>query len=789
MIRQFNYFYLAFILFSSSLWSQDLDWEVQGIRVEGNQRISTGAVLNYLNISVGQDVSSQDIQESIKSLYSTGFFRDIEIRRLENLIIINVLERPSIADFSIEGNELIQEDDLQVPLTEAGLIQGEIFTQSTLDDIIMALTDQYYSVGHYALDIQTELTENDNNTVAIAININEGDRARVTSINIYGNTSFSDKDLLGEFEMSTGNMLSWIRQNDRYSSDVLETDLENLRSFYMNQGFADFQIMNTNVSISPTNDEIYISVILDEGQQYNINKVAIAGNFDEDRDLLISLVPVEQGEQYSQARIAGTEELLRQLFNSKGFAFAQVTGIPEINEETKLVDLTFFIDPQERIYVRRINFNGINSTDDEVLRRELRQFEGGFLSNGLLDRSQVRLQRLPFLEEVDYEVNPVPGVNDLVDVDFTLSERVPGQFGGGLGYSGLYGASINANVVHSNFLGRGERVALNLSYGEYAKIYSLSHTDQYANENALSRAVSFSYRDYARFTSDSSDSSLISGTAGVTYTIPISESQSLRYGINLQRYTMSTSPYSSDQTREWVSTQPNAVDSGNDYLSAITDTIEIVLGWGFDTRDRFLFPTRGTQVGMNINTTIPGGETEYYVGMFNISNYRPLYRNFILKSAVKIYYADSFGETANAPIYKNFYGGGSDSLRGIKDNYLGPIDSRGRPFGGNLMISGQFDLIFPTIPAFSNMRFGLYFDVGNLFTTANLTFNDKLGDPINYDLDYNNLKQSFGIAAEWLAPMGLLKFSYGKLLNVQEETDRFYGDRVEEFQFTMGNAF
>jgi len=781
--------YLPIFLCVFSVFSQDLAWEVQGIRIEGNQRITTGTILNYLNISVGQDITSQDIQESIRALYSTGFFRDIEARKLENLLILNIMERPSIADFTIEGNELVSEEDLQGPLAEAGLLQGEIFTQSTLDEIVMALTDQYYSLGHYALDIQTDVTDNPNNTVSIGINMIEGDRARVSSFNIYGNASFNDNELLELLEMSTGDWLSWFSNDDRYSSGVLETDLETLRSFYMNQGYADFQITNTNVSISQGNDEIFISINLSEGDQYNIGDIGVAGSFEEDRNTLMDLLFINSGEQYSQARIAQNEELLRRFFSSNGFAFVQVTGITEVNDDNKLVDLTFFVDPQERIYVRRIGFNGVNSTNDEVLRRELRLFEGGFLSNDLLDRSQVRLQRLPFLETVEYEIVPIPGVNDLVDLEFTLTERIPGQFGGGLGYSGLYGASINANVIHSNFLGRAERVSLNLSYGEFAKIYRLSHSNPYSNEHGVSRQISFSYRDFKRFTTESSDTSLVSGTTGLMYSIPISEVQSFRYGMNLQRYTMSTSPYSSDQTRQWVESQPDAEGLGTEYLTSITDTAELVLGWGFDTRDRFLFPTRGTQLGININTTVPGGETEYYVGTFDFSNYLPIYRNFILRSAVKLYYGDGYGDTEGPPVYRNFYGGGSNSFRGIKDNWLGPLDSRGRPFGGNVLVSGQFDLLFPTIEAFQNMRFGFFFDVGNLFTTADINFNDKLGDSISYDVDYNNLKQSFGIAAEWLAPMGLLKFSFGKILNVQEETDRYYGDRTEEFQFTMGNAF
>ncbi len=787
MIRSIYLAFIALIL-AGNLFAQE-SWNVTGIRVDGNQRISTGTILNYLTLSVGDEINQQDIQESIRSLYGTGFFRDIEIRRLEDLLIISVLERPSIAEFSIEGNELISTEDLQGPLNDAGLVQGEIFTQSTLDEIVMALTDQYYSMGHYELNIDSDIQENPNNTVDVNIIMNEGERARIASITIFGNESFSDEELRDEFELSTGSWLSFFRNDDRYSAEALETDIETLRSFYMDRGYANFELTNNSVSISEDSSEIYITLSISEGEQFTISNVAIAGNFDEDRDTIESLIFIQNDEQYSQGRIAANEELLRSYFNNLGFAFAQVTGIPEINEEENLVDLTFFIDPQERIYVRNIIFDGVTSVNDDVLRREMRQFEGGFLSNALVDRSQVRLQRLAFLESVDYEVVPVPGVNDQVDVVFNLTERIPGQFGGGLGYSGLYGASLNGNLIHSNFLGRGERVAINLSYGEFAKMYTVSHTNPYANEDGVSRLVSFSLRDYKRFTTESSDSSLTSGTIGLSYTVPISEVQSIRYGVNLQRYSLGTSPWSSDQTRQWVESQPYVEDQGDGYLTAVTDTAEMVFGWGYDSRDRFLFPTRGSQLGLVLNSTIPGGEAEYYVGTLDFSNYLPLFANFTLKTGLKFYYGEGFGDTEGPPVYRNFYGGGSNSVRGIKDNWMGPIDSRGRPFGGNVLFATQFDLYFPPIEAFQNMRFGFFYDIGNIFTTANVDFFDKLGDPINHDIDYNNLKQSFGFAAEWLAPMGLLKFSFGKLLNAQSEDDRFYGDRTEEFQFTMGNAF
>ncbi|HEY8521780.1 MAG TPA: outer membrane protein assembly factor BamA [Gammaproteobacteria bacterium] len=763
---------------------------VRDFRVEGAQRISEGTVYNYLPINIGDVVDEQRVREAIRALFQTGFFQDVELRRDRDTLVIAVLERPSIEEFTFSGNKDIKTENLQEVLTDAGLTRGKIFDQSVLDEVTQALTEQYFSQGKYAAKVTPKVEPLEDNRVRVSIEIEEGDRARIRQINIVGNTAFSDEEILDNFQLSTGGFLSFLRDNNRYSKEALEGDLETLRSFYMDRGYADFRWDDVRVSISPDKRDIFITISITEGDLYTIRDVRLAGDMVVPEDQLRALIQVQPGQIFSQRQLSLTEELMSLRLGQDGYAFAEIRSFPELNEETKEVDVTFFVDPRNRVYVRRINFNGADNVNDEVFRREMRQMEGGYLSNALVERSKVLLQRLPYVESVEYETTPVPGSPDLVDVDFEIEEGLPGQFGGSLGFSEAYGITLGGNFIHSNFMGTGNRVALDLRGGEYHKVYSLDFTDPYRTINGLSRTISFQYQDITQFTSVSSDFSTETLSAGLTWGYLVSEYQTVRFGFVYQDAELLTGFYSSQQARDWVQANGNPFQVTSDVFGTQVKSLELSTGWIYDSRNATLFPDAGTRVAAILNATVPGSEVEYYVASLDFTKYFRLPGRWRFRINSDLAFGDAMGETTALPPYRQFFGGGPGSVRGFKESTLGPVDDRGNPYGGNMLVTNQFELIVPTPEKIGNStRISIFYDMGGVFSTRGVKFFDKLGDPIEYDFDYDRLKRSVGIGVEWLAPLGLLRFSYAVPLNEDDETDRFFGDEVERFQFSIGNAF
>jgi outer membrane protein insertion porin family len=776
-----------------ALLAQTIDpWIVRDFRVEGAQRISEGTIYNYLPINIGDTLDDQLVREAIRAIYATGFFREVEFRRDGSTLVLAVLERPSIDEFTIEGNEDIETEQLESSMREVGLAPGKVFDRSVLEEVTQALTEQYYSQGKYAVIIDTPVEILPDNRVKVGIEIQEGERAKIRQVNVVGNKSFNDEEILDEFELQTGNFLSFIKKDDRYSKQALEGDLEALRSFYMDRGFADFRWDSVQVAISPDKRDIFITINIAEGERYVISDVKLVGEMVVPEEDLRSLILVKPGQTFSQQLLAATEEFMSLRLGQDGYAMAQIQAVPELTEQTKEASITFFVDAQSRVYVRRINFLGADSVNDKVFRREMRQLEGAYLSNDLVERSKVRLQRLPYVESAEYETIPVQGTPDLVDVDFTIEEGLPGQFGGGIGYSATYGLMLNGNFIHSNFMGNGSRIGLELNGGDYFKSYNLNFSDPYRNIDGLQRTLSFSYRDITQFTSASSDFSTTTLTSGIQWGYPISEFQTLSFGFAYQEAEMLTSSWSSAQSMEWVRNNGNSfvVDGYTTFYGTKVQSLELTTGWRFDSRNRFLFPTQGTQFGLSLNATVPGSDVEYYVASLNFTKYIPIRGPWLFKINSTLSLGEGYNETTAIPPFRNFYGGGPGTVRGFKESYMGPVDSFRNPYGGNMLFASQFELVIPTPEKFSgSTRIALFYDIGNVFSTNSISFFDKLGDPISYDFEYDNLKRSVGVGVEWLAPMGLLQFSYALPLNERKETDRFYGDEIEQFQFSIGQAF
>jgi outer membrane protein insertion porin family len=764
---------------------------VRDIRVEGLQRISEGTVFNYLPVNIGDRLDQQRVQEALRAVYATEFFRDVEVRWDNGTLVVAVAERPSIESFTISGNKDIKTEDLEEPLARIGLKAGRIFNRSVLEEVEQSLTDQYFSQGKYAATVATEVEDLPDNRVRIAINIKEGDRARIRQINIVGNTSFKDKQLLDAFALQTPNLLSFIRQDDRYSREALSGDLESLRSYYMDRGFADFQIESTQVAISPNKEDIYITVNLIEGERYQVSDVRLAGELVLPEESLTPYVIVKPGQTYSQQLITQSAELIRLRLGEEGYAFANVEPVPELDRDGKTVGLTLYVEPKNRVYVRRINFNGAASVNDEVFRREMRQFEGGYLSSNRVERSRVRLQRLPYIEAVEVETTPVPGTPDLVDVDFEITEGLPGQFGGGVGFSESQGLILNGNFVHTNFMGTGNRIAADINTGRFRTIYSISHTNPYSTLNEVSRTISFSYRDITQFTADASNFETQTFSASVEYGYPLSEFQRIIFGLTWNRAELLASTFSSFQAQEWVLLNGNQFPVSENTLGTGFDTFELVAGWIYDSRNRALFADRGGRQRLLLGGTVPGSDVEYYTITYTGLQYVPLTRYFTLALNAEISFGDAFGDSSSVPPFKRFFGGGPNSIRAYRENTLGPRDSFGNPYGGNLLTTARGELILPIPQKWrSRFRIAAFYDIGGVFDTGGVTFFEQDGiSKISYDFDASELKQSVGLAAEWLAPLGLFRFSYGFALNPQDSDGRRFGDETEGFQFNIGGAF
>jgi outer membrane protein insertion porin family len=780
------------------------DFVVGDIRVEGLQRVSEGTVYNYLPVNIGDHLNPTRVREAIRALYATGFFRDVQLRREGNTLIVVVLERPSIESFEITGNKDIKTEDLQKSLRNVGLATGKTFDRSVLDEVTQYLTDQYFSRGKYGVRVDTKVEDQSGNRVKIKIDIKEGKRATIRQINIVGDTRFRQKDILQDFELKTPNWLSWYKQDDRYSRDSLQGDLEKLRNFYMDRGFANFQIESTQVTIAPEKQDMFITVNVSEGDIFKISEVKLAGTFVVPKSDLEALIIPRPGHTFNRKMITATQELIQNRLGRDGYAFAKVEPVPTPDNATHTVSLTYFIDPGNRVYVRNISFSGSKRINDEVLRREMRQLEGGWLSNTSLERGKQRLQKLPYIKTVDFETTPVTGTPDLVDVNYKIEEGPASTLGGGIGYSATYKFTLNGNFVDSNFLGSGQRVAVELNGGAFSKVYTIQETNPYTSIDGLQRTFSLSYRNVTQFVSNSSNFSSQTLSVGPTWAYPVSEVSYVRMGAVFNDATLLVNSVSSAvQAQQWVQNNGHPYSrvghddaTNNEYVFYGTDfnTIELVAGWDMDTRNRSLFADRGMRLAANVSGTVPTGSVEYVIANLQLQKYVPLPWGLTFSFFEAVDYGQPLGKTTAIPPFRQLYGGGPENVRGFRESFLGPKDQFGNPYGGNLRITSQNEIVFPLPAKFKTAaRVSLFYDMGGVYQTGNAV---KFYAPdditqISYGLNsWSDIRRSTGIAVQWLAPLGLFRFSYGVALNAQKyNVSSNWGDATEGFQFSIGQAF
>ena len=780
------------------------DFVVGDIRVEGLQRVSEGTVYNYLPVNIGDHLTPQRAREAIRALYATGFFRDVQLRRDGNTLIVVVLERPSIESFEITGNKDIKTEDLQKSLRNVGLATGKTFDRSVLEDVTQYLTDQYFARGKYGVKIDSHVEEETGNRVKIKIEIKEGARAKIRQINLVGATRFPQKEILQTLELKTPNWLSWYRQDDRYSRESLQGDLEKIRNYYMDRGYANFQLASTQVAIAPEKEDIFITVNIDEGQVYKVSQIKLAGTFVVPQAQLEQLLLIRPGQTFNRKLITSSQELMQNRMGRDGYAFAKVEPVPTADNANHTVALTFFIDPGNRVYVRNISFAGANRINDEVLRREMRQLEGGWLSNTALERSKQRIQRLPYVKSVEFETTPVAGSPDLVDVSYKIEEGPASQLSGGIGYSETYRFMLNGSYADADFLGTGQRIAVNLNGGAFSKVYSVSHTNPYTNIDNLQRTISVSYSDVTQFVSSSSNFSSRTLTFGPTWAYPIAETMYLRAGAAFESSQLLTNQLSSAlQAQQWVQQNGHPYNriahddqTNNEYVFYGSNfrSVELVTGWDWDTRNRTLFADRGMRHSLSFSATVPGSDVKYWIGNYTFLRYVPVYRALTLSFLAGVDYGAPLGSTTAIPPFRQFFGGGPDSVRGFRESRLGPKDQFGNPYGGNFRIISQNELILPMPSKWAQTaRVSAFFDIGNVFQTGSKL---KFYGPDTFTQDYyrfsaKDLKRSVGLAVQWLAPLGLFRFSFGVPLNAKhaDPLGRTWGDETEGFQFSVGNAF
>ena len=780
---------LLFLVLSSAIARADESFTVKKIDIVGLQRISEGTVYDYLPINIGDKLTAGRIQDAIRALYKTGFFRDVEMRRDNDTLIILVHERPSIATFVVSGNKLIKSDDLNKSLNKAGLSQGQIFNRVTLDGFIQQLTDEYYSHGKYAVIITPTVTDIGDNRVNVSVKISEGVTAKIRSISIVGNHAFSEDDLRDVFKLKVADFWTFFGSSDEYSREKLVGDLESLRSYYMDRGYADFAIDSTQLAISPDRNSVYITVNITEGDIYKIKDVKLAGKFVLPKAELQKFVLVKPGEIFSLKRSTTTADIIQKRLGMIGYGFAQVNPIPDIDRQNKLVSITFYIEPGQRVYVRHVNFNEAPGTDDAVFRRELRQYEGTWLSTIDVERSRARLNRLPWMEDVKVKTVRVPGSVDLVDVDYTMKERPSGTASVGVGYGSSSGLVLDGNIVNANFLGTGERLSIAASKSYVGHTYDLNFTDPYWSINGVSRTLGLFQVQTSRFTVNSSPVSTQSFGGQMSFNIPLSEYDAWGIGATYSHNELLSQVGTSQQFIQFISNPANGTvsqilgycsDSRGfafvcEYPALTYNTLEASLSYVRDTRNRIIFPENGARESISLTVATPAFSQEYYIWTYQQLAFIPLFKGFLYGINGEIDYGAPYGKTNTYPPYKNFFDGGPDSVRGWQVGTLGPRDSVGYPIGGRAMVYMQNELVLPTFGKKSDSdtgssRWALFIDVGNAFA-----------DP--GDFRWSQLRVGTGIAATFLTPLGAMKFSYALPLNPKP------GDQTERFQFTLGTYF
>ncbi|HXS73319.1 MAG TPA: outer membrane protein assembly factor BamA [Rhodanobacteraceae bacterium] len=780
---------------------------VSDIRVEGLQRIAAGTVFSYLPVEVGQTIDDAKAAQAVRALFKTGFFSDVELERQGDILVVKVTERPSIATLTIHGNKDIKTEQLQTGLTSAGLATGDTFDRQTLESVKQELVRQYNNRGKYNVSIEPHVTRLDRNRVAIDIEIHEGKASKIQEINIVGNHVYTDKQILDNWESGTPNLTSWYSDNDQYSRDKLSGDLEKLSSFYLDRGYADFSVDSAQVSISPNKQSVYIAAAIKEGDVYQMSGVHLLGDLILPEQSLRGLLRIKAGDTFNRHSIELSSDAITSVLANIGYAFAKVTPVPKVDKEHKTVDLTFFIEPGQRVYVRRINFKGNTRTEDEVLRREMRQFEGAWYSQAAIDRSKIRLQRLGFFKSVKIDTAKVAGTTDQVDLNVGVEEESSGSLTFGFGYSQVSGIILSASVSENNFLGTGDKVSASVEKSSFLKQYQVSYLNPYLTDSGISLGYNLSYLELNQ--QQENIASYLSNDASFSTTLglPISETDTVNVGLG----------YSKNQLQLIPGLSPLVFfDQINQIGHKTIRTTTLSLSYGHDTLNAYFKPTQGGIQTFGAEVSLPGATVQYYKLSASTRDYFELPKGFVGLVSGAIGYGKTYGNSSNLsapfadstgqirnlsfPFFENFYAGGVRDVRGFQDNTLGPricsgtitngkadpsaiADSNGhcptgseffnaQPLGGAFKVLGTAELALPFFKDNDKARLSLFTDVGNVFTSYQ-------------DFKACDLRVSAGLSLQWQAPVGPIVINLAFPVRDKPEDKPF----EEHLQFAFGTTF
>ncbi|MFL2550046.1 MAG: outer membrane protein assembly factor BamA [Arenicellales bacterium] len=750
---------LAFGVLFVSL-SAAADFVVEDIHVEGAQNIEVGTIFNYLPLKVGDVADSVLIDESIKTLFATGFFQDVEIRRQNNILVVVVSERPAISGVEYSGNKDVDDETIETALAQIGVAEGRVFREPLLGQLVQAIEEQYFAKGRYSAKVDAVVTPVDRNRVAISLAIDEGRVARIREINIVGNEAFTDKELLSEISLGEEAWHSFVSQIGRYSKEELRADAEILRSFYLNRGYMNIDLLSSDVTISQNKQDIFITFALREGNVFTVGGIEVEGGGGFSAEELLSLITIPSGEPFSQTDLVASRSAIESKLADHGYAFANVNAITEVDESAHRVDFVFAVDPGPLVYVRQIHISGNQATLDEVIRREMRQLESSVFSAEKLRRSRERISRLGFFDGVTIDLAAVPGSIDQVDLSVVVKERATGNFMFGAGYDDSDGLFILAEIHRGNLLGTGRELNVAAEISKVDQTFDIEYRNPYHTAEGVSRALFINREKIDTDSVTTADYASATTGGGVRYKIPMSEHNALSLSVAVEDI----------HVQSTTSTPPEY----QSFIDRYPDNLNLNLSTGFskDTRDSIFFPRRGSFRRISAELAIPGSDLEYYKVSLRGSWYRQLVGRLILNARGEIGYGDGYGDLEELPFFKNYYAGGSRSVRGFEARSLGPVsaDSAADPLGGGIRTIAGIEMYFPIFGLLedNDKRLSLFMDSGQVFASSS-------------DFDFGEIRLSVGAGFHWFSPVGPISFTVAQPLNDEP------GDDVKRIQFTLGS--
>lgn len=762
--------------FSLHAWADV--FKVNAIDVEGLQRISKDTVLNYVPVKPGQDFNTANSADLIRSLYATNFFNDVSIDRRGNDLVIKVVERSTIGAIKVSGYSALDKDKVNEVLKTAGLVEGNEFSEATLEKFVQSLKAEYYNTGHYNVHVDSQVTPIGRGRVNVIIKISEGRIAKVEQINILGNHAFSQKELIKQLDISTSSIITFFTRTDQYTREKLDSSMDKLANFYQDHGYVRVHIDSAQAQLAPDRNSIFVTFKVTEGAQYKISQVQILGTPILSQDKLQKIITIKPGQIYSRQKIKDIQKALTDSLGDLGYAFANISVVPKVDDASKEVGLTFFIDPGKRVYVRHITFTGNNQTADVVLRRELRQMEGSLSSTSKIRNGEERIKMLgSYITDAKSEAKPIDGKPDQVDINYNVTEAPPASAIAGISY-GTDGFGFNASVNNSNMLGSGKSLSLALDSTPYVTTYSINYLNPYYTIDGISRGFNFYVQKYNPGRVNIANYSYDTFGGAMNYSVPISEkNDSLQFGIGYQNTKIGVGNSPSQEVLDFFNKFNTAPTSSLIFNQGVAN-----LGWSRNGFDRYIFPTRGLNqsVGTQLAFPVSGRPLDYYKLNYNARWYHPVVGDFIFSALGGLGYGGAFGQTNELPFFQNYFSGGIGSVRGFTNNTLGPRDSLNNPIGGNFLVNGSVSMIFPNYISPNNLRTSWFVDAGNVYNThvdtASTTgASNPHAGPIRY---------STGLGVEWRMPViGQIDVSVAEPINSRP------GDQKTFFQFTFGTQF